>query len=393
MNNSIVIYILLAMAFFVAFGFTAISMPLARRVAKKIGAIDRPDAERRMHTSPTPRLGGLALFFGFLVSVLCFCDITRGLIGLLCGAVVIVMIGIFDDSRGLGAKFKLCMQIIAALIVIYVGDIKIDIFTNPNVFSPEKFLVLNNWVSVPVTVLWIVAITNAVNLIDGLDGLAAGISSIAAVSLVFVGIMVDKPEIALLAIIIAGACFGFLPSNFRKKRKMFLGDTGATFLGYTLAVLSIQGGFKSYAVISFAVPVLIFGLPIFDTLFAMLRRILTGKGVMTADRGHIHHRLVDMGFSKKQAVFILYAMSGVLGLTAVVLAESGALRALLLLIAALLVVFAGSVITDGKAKRHKDDETTQSDDTMQVVLDKIEHPQDVDITMQIGEDTTEDENL
>jgi len=378
LNNDILIYILMGIAFLVAFGFTLISMPLARRIAEKIGAIDVPKDERRMHKQPTPRLGGLALFFGFMVSVLCFCEITREFIGLLCGAVIIVILGIFDDSRGLSAKFKFGVQIIAALVVVYVGDIKIDIFTNPNIFSNEKFLVLSDWVSVPVTVLWIIAITNAVNLIDGLDGLAAGVSSIAAVSLVFVAIMVDAPAIALVAVIITGACFGFLPSNFRRKNKMFLGDTGSTFLGYTLAVLSILGVFKSYAVISFAVPVLIFGLPIFDTAFAMLRRILTGKSVMTPDRGHIHHKLVDMGFSKKQAVFILYAMSAILGLTAVILAESGALRALILLITALIVIFAGSIITRGKAssKKHVDITVVDDDDydgqPIQISLDKID---------------------
>jgi len=378
LNNDILIYILMGIAFLVAFGFTLISMPLARRIAEKIGAIDVPKDERRMHKQPTPRLGGLALFFGFMVSVLCFCEITREFIGLLCGAVIIVILGIFDDSRGLSAKFKFGVQIIAALVVVYVGDIKIDIFTNPNIFSNEKFLVLSDWVSVPVTVLWIIAITNAVNLIDGLDGLAAGVSSIASVSLVFVAIMVDAPAIALVAVIITGACFGFLPSNFRRKNKMFLGDTGSTFLGYTLAVLSILGVFKSYAVISFAVPVLIFGLPIFDTAFAMLRRILTGKSVMTPDRGHIHHKLVDMGFSKKQAVFILYAMSAILGLTAVILAESGALRALILLITALIVIFAGSIITRGKAssKKHVDITVVDDDDydgqPIQISLDKID---------------------
>ncbi len=371
MDRDIMIYILLGIAFLVAFGFTVISMPLARGIAKKIGAIDMPGEERRMHTAPTPRLGGLALFFGFLVSVLCFCEITQELIGLLCGAVIIVMLGIIDDSRGLSAKLKLCVQIIAALTVIYIGNVKINIFTNPNVFSNEKFLILSDWVSVPFTVLWIVAITNAVNLIDGLDGLSAGVSSIAAVSLVFIANMVDEPAIALIAIIIAGACFGFMPFNFRRKKKMFLGDTGSTFLGYTLAVLSVQGGFKSYAVISFAVPVLIFGLPIFDTAFVMIRRLLTGQGVMTPDRGHIHHRLVDMGFSKKQAVFILYAMSGVLGLAAVVLAESGAGRALLLLIGVLVVIFVGGIITRGR-KIQKKKSGFGGDENIKVTISKID---------------------
>ena len=360
------IYLLMGIAFAVALCFTLISVPLARKIAEKIGAIDVPKDTRRMHKVPTPRLGGLAVFLGFLVSVLCFCEITKETIGLLCGSVIIVILGIFDDSHDLSAKLKLIVQIIAALVTIYIGDIKINFFTNPNIFSNDKILLLSDWISVPCTVLWIVAITNAVNLIDGLDGLAAGVSTIAAVSLVFIASMVDEPAIAL---IIAGACLGFLPFNFRKKKKIFLGDTGATFLGYALAVLSVQGGFKSYAVISFAVPVLIFGLPIFDTAFAMLRRMLTGRSPMSPDRGHIHHRLVDMGFSQKQSVFILYAMSGVLGLTAVVLAESGAMRALLLLIGVLIVIFTGSLFTKNRRTGNKQ---PMPEETITVTLDKID---------------------
>lgn len=375
-ENNMLIYLLMGIAFVVAFGFTWISVPLARKIAEKIGAIDVPKDARRMHKVPTPRLGGLAVFLGFLVSVLCFCEITRELIGLLCGSVIIVILGIFDDSHDLSAKLKFCVQIIAALVTIYIGDIKINFFTNPNIFSDEGVLLLSDWIAVPCTVLWIVAITNAVNLIDGLDGLAAGVSTIAAVSLVFIASMVDEPAIALIAIIIAGACLGFLPFNFRKKKKIFLGDTGATFLGYALAVLSVQGGFKSYAVISFAVPVLIFGLPIFDTAFAMLRRVLTGRSPMSPDRGHIHHRLVDMGFSQKQSVFILYAMSGVLGLTAVVLAESGAMRALLLLIGVLIVIFAGSLLT----RRRKPPKDEPPGDSVTVTLDKIDKTEDEDGT-------------
>ncbi len=363
------IYLLMGIAFAVALCFTLISVPLARKIAEKIGAIDVPKDTRRMHKVPTPRLGGLAVFLGFLVSVLCFCEITKEMIGLLCGSVIIVILGIFDDSHDLSAKLKLIVQIIAALVTIYIGDIKINFFTNPNIFSNDKILLLSDWISVPCTVLWIVAITNAVNLIDGLDGLAAGVSTIAAVSLVFIASMVDEPAIALIAIIIAGACLGFLPFNFRKKKKIFLGDTGATFLGYALAVLSVQGGFKSYAVISFAVPVLIFGLPIFDTAFAMLRRMLTGRSPMSPDRGHIHHRLVDMGFSQKQSVFILYAMSGVLGLTAVVLAESGAMRALLLLIGVLIVIFTGSLFTKNRRAGNKQ---PMPEETITVTLDKID---------------------
>ena len=243
------VYIIMALAFVVAFAFTFASVPAAKIVAGKIGAIDVPRDGRRMHKKATPRLGGIAVFFGFLVSLLCFCEITRDLVAALAGAIIIVILGIIDDSRGLSAKVKFCVQIVAALVVIYGGGIRIHVFTNPNLFSDLPVLQLDEWVSIPFTVLWIVAITNAVNLIDGLDGLAAGISSIAAVSLVCVGILVGEDKIALIALIIAGACFGFLPFNFNPAT-IFLGDTGSTFLGFMLAVLSVQGGFKSYAVIS-----------------------------------------------------------------------------------------------------------------------------------------------
>lgn len=352
---------IMILAFFVAFVFSFAFVPVARTVAEKIGAIDVPRDERRMHKHSLPRLGGFAIFLGFLISVLCFLELSRELISLLVGALIIVVLGIFDDSRGLPAKFKFCVQVIAALVVIYLGDIKIDFFTNPNVFSHRKFLELSDWIAVPCTVLWVVAITNAVNLIDGLDGLAAGVSAIASVSLVIIAQLVGQSDIALIAVAIAGACFGFLPFNFNPA-KIIMGDTGSTFLGFVLAVLSIQGLFKSYAVISFAVPLLIFGLPIFDTSFAILRRLFNGKGIMTADRGHIHHRLVDMGFSQKQTVFILYSISGVLGITAVILAESGAMRALILLICVLIFVFTGSFLTRNGLRLTGGKDHTDNDD-------------------------------
>lgn len=353
--------------FLVSFIFSFAAVPAAKAIAEKIGAIDVPKDDRRMHKRPIARLGGLAIFFGFLVSILSFGEMTKELFGMLVGASIIVILGIFDDSKGLSAIFKLMVQIIAALVVVYIGDIRIEIFTNPNFLSEQPFVILPEWLSVSVTVLWIVAITNAVNLIDGLDGLAAGVSSIAAVSLVFIANLVEAPALGLIALAVAGACFGFLPFNFNPA-KIIMGDTGATFLGFILSTLSIQGAFKSYAVISFAVPVLILGLPIFDTGFAILRRIFTGKGIMTADRGHIHHRLIDMGFSQKQTVFILYAISGVMGITAVVLAETGALRALVLLICVLIFIFASSYISSNPSLlKAKEDE----EESIQITFEDI----------------------
>lgn len=354
-------------AFIVSFVFTFATTPLVRRLAFKIGAgaVDIPRDARRMHKKPTPRIGGLAIIFGFLVATLCTAQPSRQLVGTLAGAGIIAVMGFVDDCKDLPAKFKFIIQIIAALVVVYVGNIKIDVFTNPNLLSDNPYWVLPEWLSVTLTVLWIVFITNAVNFIDGLDGLAAGVSAIMSVSLVFISIRVGEYPIALLGIALMGSCFGFLPFNFNPA-KIFMGDTGSTFLGFMLATLSIQGVFKSYAVISFAVPLLILGLPLFDALFAMLRRILTGKSPMVADRGHLHHRLIDMGFSQKQTVFILYAISGVLGITAVLLAESGVLRALLLVICVLILLLIGSMLGKNSYVHHHDTRNITDDTEVDV---------------------------
>ncbi|MHC1695042.1 MAG: MraY family glycosyltransferase [Eubacteriales bacterium] len=172
--------------------------------------------------------------------------------------------------------------------------------------------------SYPITVLWIVGLTNAVNLIDGLDGLACGVSAIGGFSLLLVTIVLVDPSSTLLAAIFAGSCLGFIPFN-TNPAKIFMGDTGAMFLGFTLSVMSIQGVFKLHAVLSFIVPFLIFGLPIFDSVFATFRRILTGRSPFSPDRGHIHHRLIDLGLNQKQSVRVLYAISGMLGISAVMM--------------------------------------------------------------------------
>lgn len=353
-------------AFIVSFAFTFATTPLVRRFAFKIGAIDIPKDNRRMHKKPTPRIGGLSIIFGFTVATLCFAQPSRQLYGTLAGAAIIAVMGVIDDCKNLPAKLKFVIQIIAALVVVFAGDIKIDVFTNPNFLSDNPYWVLPEWLSVTLTVIWIVFITNAVNFIDGLDGLAAGVSAIMSISLVFISIRVGEYSIAILGIALMGSCFGFLPFNFNPA-KIFMGDTGSTFLGFMLATLSIQGVFKSYAVISFAVPLLILGLPLFDALFAMIRRILRGQSPMTADRGHLHHRLVDMGFSQKQTVFILYAISGVLGITAVLLAESGVLRALLLVICVLILLLIGSMLgKNSYVHQHQDNRNLTDDNEIDV---------------------------
>jgi len=321
-----------AAALGVGFLIALILTPTVRALAMKVGAIDVPKDDRRMHTDSVPRMGGLAIFFGFFLSVLLFVPMTVQLWRMLLGAAIIVVLGIFDDIYTLGAKFKLVIQIIAAMVVVLGEDgLVIEILSNPNIFSPDPYWELG-WLSIPMTVVWIVGMTNAVNLIDGLDGLACGVSSISSLTLLVIALLVGEPGVALLVAALAGGCLGFLPYNLNPA-KIFMGDTGSTFLGYVLGCISIQGLFKMYTLISFVVPFLLFGLPIFDTCFAFIRRIAHGQSPMHADRSHVHHRLIDMGFSQKQAVAVLYVITAILGLSAVVLTTSGAVKAMLLLFA------------------------------------------------------------
>ena len=307
-----------------------IATPVVKSLAFKVGAVDVPKDNRRMHDHPIPRMGGLAIFFGFILSVLLYVEMTPQLRGMLLGGVIIVVLGIFDDIYALGAKFKLVIQIVAALVAVLSGNV-IQILSNPNVLSPNPWWDLG-WLSYPATVLWIVAITNAVNLIDGLDGLACGVSTISSMTLLVIALVVSEADVAILMAALAGGCLGFLPYNMNPA-KIFMGDTGSTFLGFILATVSIEGLFKSYAIISFAVPFLMLGLPIFDTCFAILRRVSHGQSPMAPDRGHIHHRLIDMGFNQKQAVAVLYVISAILGLSAVVLTTTNVVRAMVVLLA------------------------------------------------------------
>jgi UDP-GlcNAc:undecaprenyl-phosphate GlcNAc-1-phosphate transferase len=319
-----------AVALGVAILVSFLMTPLVKTFAHRVGAVDIPKDNRRMHKHPIPRMGGLAIFLGFLFSTLIFVELTGEVKGMLLGAVIIVVLGIFDDIYALGAKFKFLVQIIAALVAVMAGN-RIEVISNPNVFSSNPWWELGI-LAIPVTVIWIVAVTNSVNLIDGLDGLACGVSTISSTTLLVIALTVAEPEVAILMAALAGSCLGFLPYNLNPA-KIFMGDTGSTFLGFILATVSIQGLFKFYTIISFAVPFLMLGLPIFDTCFAILRRVAKGQSPMAPDRGHIHHRLIDMGFSQKQTVAVLYVISAILGLSAVVLTTNGIVKAMLFLMA------------------------------------------------------------
>ena len=328
LESQLVLYVVLALL--VALVVSFLMTPVVKTFAYKVGAIDVPKDNRRMHKVPIPRLGGLAIFIGFMVSILLFVRITPEMKSILLGAVIIVVLGVVDDIMALPAGIKFVIQIGAALIPALNG-VQILAFSNPNIFSDNLYWVLGN-LSIPITVLWIVGLTNAVNLIDGLDGLANGVSAISATTMLVIALLASETQVAIVMAALVGACVGFMPYNLNPA-KMFMGDTGATFLGYILATMSIQGLFKYYAVISFVVPFLILGLPIFDTAFAFIRRIAHGQSPMHADRSHVHHRLIDMGLSQKQAVGVLYVVSAILGLSAVVLTTSGAIKAMVALAA------------------------------------------------------------
>jgi len=328
-----------------------ITTPVVKSLAQIVGAVDVPKDGRRMHDHPIPRMGGLAIFLGFLLSTLLFVPMSSSLRGMLLGGVIIVILGIFDDIYALPAKPKLVVQIVAALVAVLHGNV-IQVLSNPNIFSENPYWVLGK-LAVPLSVIWIVAITNAVNLIDGLDGLAVGVATISSLTMLVIAMLVSESGVALLMAALAGGCIGFMPYNLNPA-KIFMGDTGSTFLGFVLATVSIQGLFKFYTIISFAVPFLMLGLPLFDTCFAILRRIAKGQSPMAPDRSHVHHRLIDMGFNQKQAVAILYVISAILGLSAVVLTTSGALKAMILLCALCLAgLIAGKIFLSHNEGRHE----------------------------------------
>ncbi|MCI8388296.1 MAG: undecaprenyl/decaprenyl-phosphate alpha-N-acetylglucosaminyl 1-phosphate transferase [Clostridiales bacterium] len=340
-NELIYIIAALVLAGLIAFTTT----PAVSVLAYKIGAIDVPADERRMHKKPTPRIGGLAIFAGFVVATLVFCDITPELIAIYIGGLIIVAVGVIDDVFRINAWIKLAAQVGVALIAVSQGVV-IEFI---NFFG--TYITFGAW-SIPITVMWIVGLTNAINLIDGLDGLACGVSAICSLSLLTVMILKGEYFVALLTAVIVGSCLGFLPFN-SNPAKIFMGDTGALFLGYTMAVISVSGIFKIHTVISFVIPLSIFGLPLCDTAFAFLRRILHGKSPFSADRGHLHHRLIDMGFNQKQSVRILYAICGILGTSAIMFTQEHFVRAIIIIVAGFAIFLINFLIMRRSDEREK----------------------------------------
>ena len=326
------IFIIFLTAFVIALAVT----PLAIRVAPKIGAVDIPKDDRRMHTKTMPRFGGIAIYAGSIIAMALLLPSATDdrIIGIWIGATLIFLMGVIDDIKGLSAKAKLIGQILCA-VILFLSDVRISFITNP---IDGQLILFPTAVSLIVTVLWIVGISNTINLIDGLDGLAAGVSLIATCVIAYIAYIHGRYEITMAFMAIAGSCLGFLPFNFHPA-KIFMGDGGALYLGFMIASISVMSPMKSATVIATILPIFVLALPIFDTAFAIFRRWLSGKPIMEADKGHLHHRIMAVGMGQKRTVLTLYAISGIMGVAAVLISRDLFFDAMLLIVIAATLVY------------------------------------------------------
>ena len=325
--------------FIVAAACSVIVTPISIKLAPKIGAMDVPKDKRRVHNKPMPRFGGMAIYVAIMVGLAVYGLEDRGIIPAMVGCTLIYILGIIDDLRGMKPIVKFAGQIISASVVFALG-LRIEFITN---FFGEGNMVLGEVVCFLVTVIWIAGITNAVNLVDGLDGLAAGIAGISAVCIGYVSYIHGQYVPTLGMMVIAGACLGFLPYNFHPA-KTFMGDGGSQLLGFALAVLSILGRAKSATLVVVVIPALVLGLPIFDTIMAIVRRTLRGQSIGTADKEHLHHRIMKAGFGQRRAVLLMYSVSGIMGILAILYSRGLMFECIGLAIIAVLII--GVILTD-----------------------------------------------
>lgn len=332
-------------------------VPVSIKYANKKGFLDNPDKDnRRVHKTPTPRIGGIAIVSSILITVLAmwiislFIDINldNKIIGYVIGAIIIGIMGFVDDIKVLNPGYKFIFQLVTGT-VIYMFGISIVGIKIPFLYT--KFIDFGI-LAFPVTLIWVLGITNSVNLIDGLDGLAAGISSISAISLLFIFIITGASiEVVILTLSLVGATLGFLPYNFNPA-KTFMGDTGSNFLGYTLATVSIMGMAKGYTLLAIIIPLLILGVPVFDMLFAITRRLIKHQKLTAPDKDHIHHRLLRKGFSQRQAVIILYIITSVLGILSVTIISGKLKQGIMSMLIVIIAWICGYIYNDFKLKKH-----------------------------------------
>lgn len=328
----------IAIAFVLALITAYVIVPYSMRWAKKVNAVDKPEA-RRINKVDMPRLGGLGIISGFFVSIIYLLismalenksvlnEYYMKIIGLFIGLIIIAIVGYIDDCKGLKPLTKFIGQTIAAIVVmafgITIGDFNIPIF--------NKLIELSGIMEYIITWFWIVGITNAINFTDGLDGLSSGITLIACISLLIIFVINGSPVISIILITaLAGGIVGFLPYNVNPA-KTYMGDCGSNFLGFSIAIISILGVAKTYTILVIVAPLIVLALPIFDTIFAIFRRMIKGKSIKAIfqpDNGHLHHRLMQIGYTQKEAVLILYGVATTLGMFAIILLESGIWKAI-----------------------------------------------------------------
>jgi len=318
------------LAMFVSYVLT----PYIKKLAFKIGAVDRPD-NRKVHKKIMPRLGGLAIYIAFMIGCVASMEITWDIFGILLGGTLIVALGVADDVYQLPAKVKLLGQIVAACVLV-IFDIRIEWVNNP--LGGYFYL---DMLSIPFTIFWVISFTNVVNLIDGLDGLAAGVSAIASLTVILVAVQMGYFHVAILTAALAGAIIGFIRYNFNPAT-IFMGDTGSMFIGYMLAAISVYGAVKTAATIALIVPAIALGLPILDTAFAIMRRYVNGRPIFQPDKGHLHHRLLATGMSHKETVLFMYGITAVLCIGAVLWAEMDGFYAALIIAMIMTAVAVGA---------------------------------------------------
>jgi len=304
--------------------------PLVIKLAFRIGAVDRPNY-RKVHASVMPRIGGLAIFGAFLIGYAVLLPKDEHAAGILIGAVIIIVMGFLDDMLEITAKAKLAGQLAAAIVVVIWGGLQIEVVNLPFIGEFDF-----GYLSIPITIIWIIGITNAINLIDGLDGLAAGVSTIALITIAVMAMIMGNVFVIATASILAASSLGFLFYNFHPA-KIFMGDTGSLFLGFMISVLALLG-FKNVAVVSLIIPVIILGIPISDTFFAIVRRIRTKQPIMAPDKSHLHHCLLRSGFSHRQTVLIIYGLAILFGVAAVLFSQATVWGAILLIVVMLIAI-------------------------------------------------------
>lgn len=338
----------------ITFVVSLILVPLAKKIAHHVGAIDVPN-ERKVHKTPMPRMGGIAIYGAFLVGYIIYGEITTQMISILIGSFIMLVLGILDDIKPIGAKYKFLVQIIAALIVVVYGQMY---FREISIFGFT--LEFNVIISYILSVFFIVAISNAINLIDGLDGLASGISSIYFLTISIIAILLGKTTGLdfILSLVMLGSTLGFLYHNF-PPAKIFMGDSGSLFLGFMIAVIALVG-YKVATVTSLIIPIIILAIPIFDTALAIFRRLLKGESIGSPDKEHFHHQLLKLNFSKKVSIILIYLINFMFSAVSIFYVMGNTMEAivlyLLLMLSLLFVILKTDILfvhNKGKKKKEK----------------------------------------